>query len=176
MIADNLLSITRAQHWDVFVQKNWELALRKLGKQSDRLIDLSSPGRQKQFSWLDLEANADGRFLHPLIPLTLGLDLVPRRMSQPSRKALDFSLRHLKERGDETAQQEPEKDFSTRWVCLLVVMLKPDPASVFCVQSSTGASEALVGIEGKEYANQMLILYLYTWNMGSQSLSDGLRH
>lgn len=55
-------------------------------------------------------------------------------------------------------------------------MLKPDPASVFCVQSSTGASEALVGIEGKEYANQMLILYLYTWNMGSQSLSDGLRH
>ena len=53
-------------------------------------------------------------------------------------------------------------------------MLKPDSASVFCVQSSTGASEALVGIEGKKYANQMLILY--TWNVGSQSLSDGLRH
>lgn len=95
-------------------------------------------------------------------------------MSQPSWKALDFSSRHLKERGDKTAQQEPEKDFSTRSVCLLAVLLKPDPASIFCVPSSTGASEALVGIEGKEYANQMLILY--TWNMGSQSLSDGLRH
>lgn len=59
------------QYWDVFAQKSWELALRKLRKQSDRLIDLSSPGRQTQFSWLDLEVNADGRFLHPLIPLTL---------------------------------------------------------------------------------------------------------
>lgn len=91
-------------------------------------------------------------------------------MSQSPWKALDCFSRHLKEGGEKTAQQEPERAFSTRWVCLLVVMLKPDHASVFCVQSSTGASETLAGKEGKEYANQMLILY--TWSTSSQALSD----
>lgn len=59
VITDNLLSVSQAQCWDIFVQKSWELALRKPSEQHDRSIDLTSPGRQKQFPWLDL-VNADG--------------------------------------------------------------------------------------------------------------------
>lgn len=80
MITDNLLSITWAQNGDIFVQKNWELALWTPRQQHARSIDLSNPGRQKQCPWLDL-VNADGWFLPPLIHLTLGLDRVPRRTS-----------------------------------------------------------------------------------------------